>query len=388
MAYINERYKNGVVEMLSTTRNLFSNQYIILENGSSHNAYQPYINGMMYESFPTPWEGGGYWPNVMKSYLEKTSLNVEPKIQIINANSQNKNNFKQMRWGLGSSLLGNAYFSFDFGETFHGQTWWYDEYNLNLGAPISSAYRVDGPFDNFEKGLWRRDFENGTVFVNSYDKKITYNLEKEFVKKINSNKNSILVKKIILDARDSIILLNSSKKETKNLDKSFVPEKRIKKIAGKYKKKMNIEKNIYKNPTGVVYKILSKNNFDSLNGKINIVDSNNDALFEKVLGSRKGNKSVIKIFNNNTNKLLGVFSAYPEEFRCGVQIAVGDFDGDSKLEIATVPAWGGAHLKIFNFNGKLEKELFFENKNLRSFYNIKSLYDNELGKDIIFLTNY
>ncbi len=111
-------------------------------------------------------------------------------------------------------------------------------------------------------------------------------------------------------------------------------------------------------------------------------------MYEKVLGTEKGNESSVAIINNINSRLLGVFSAYPKEFRCGVRVAVGDFDGDLELEIATVPAWGGAHLKIFGFNGKLKSELFFQNKDLRAFYAIKSSYDNTLGRDVIFLTTY
>ena len=383
IAYVNERYKNGVVGMLSTTRNLFGNEYIILENGSSHVAYQPYINGMMYESFPTPWEGAGYWPNVMKSYLEKANLNVEPKIQIINANSKNKNDLKQMRWGLGSSLLGNAYFSFDFGETHHGQTWWYDEYNIDLGAPISSAYRVDGPFDNYEKGIWRRNFENGIVLVNSYDREVSHKLDEKYIKKVNSN--NILVDRVDLDARDSIILMYVQKNEIKTVTTVSAIKKDIVAVFEDVKQKINLEDN---KSSEIIYEVLNNNSFNQVKGNTNIVDSNNDALYEKILGAKKGSESSVVILDNKSSRLLGVFSAYPKEFRCGVRIAVGDFDGDLELEIATVPAWGGAHLKIFGFNGRLESELFFENKNLRAFYGIKALYDNKLGRDVIFLTNY
>ncbi len=399
IAYVNERYKNGVVRMLSTSRNLFGDDYIILENGSSHVAYQPYINGMMYESFPTPWEGAGYWPNVMRSYLEKASLNVDPKIQIINANSQDKNDLRKMREGLGSALLGNAYYSFDFGETHHGQTWWYDEYDLDLGAPISSAFRVDGPFTNYEQGLWRRNFEEGAVFVNSYDKKINHYLGEEFVLKTNSSGGEVIVDRIELEARDSIILFYPQSKERISVAKvnierkeNFTPidtgaeviKEEIKNIVSVTKKKVYpAEKS-----SNIIYNNIDRREFDSILGNSSIVDSNKDALFEKVLGSKRGEESRVNILDNDSNRLLGVFPAYPAVFRCGANTATGDFDGDGKLDIATVPVWGGPHLKIFDFSGRLKQELFFEDKELRSFYGIKAVYDNNLNRDIIFLTNY
>ena len=383
IAYVNERYKNGLAGMLSKTRNLFGDNYIILENGSSHVAYQSYINGMMYESFPTPWEGAGYWPNIMKSYLEKAALNRDPKIQIINANSRDQNDLKKMREGLGNALLGNAYYSFDFGETNHGQTWWYPEYEINLGAPISNAYRIDGPFENYEQGLWRRDFELGAVFVNSYDRRVNYDIGESMIKKDFVNNTEKSLNRVELGARDSVILFKNDIPKTNT----------VLKVGSKVKESVrNIvveTKNIVSSKEEeIFYRNITKNEFIKIFPKTNVVDSNNDALYEKVIGASRGEESSIKILDNKTGRLLGVFGAYPKEFRCGVKTAIGDFDSDGKLEIATVPAWGGAHLKVFNFSGGLEKELFFQDKSLRANYDIKSVYDNRLGRDTLFITNY
>ena len=381
IAYVNERYKNGVVQMLATTRSLFGDNFIILENGSSHVAYQPQLNGVMYESFPTPWEGAGYWPNVMKSYLEKARLNVDPKIQIINANSKNKNNYKEMRWGLGNALLGNAYYSFDFGESDHGQTWWYKEYDLDLGRSVSSAYRVDGSFSNYEKGLWRRNFEKGVVFVNSEEYQISYKLDKKY---INPRLGNILVDKIELEGEDSIILLNNPKRENTVVNTVSVTKESTQKIISKVKEKI-VKNEVSKNKE-IIYELVDNNTFDKIKGKTNIVDSNNDALYEKVLGALWGEESLVKIIDNKTKKLLGLFFAYPKVFHCGVNIAIGDFDGDKRTDIAVVPAWGGAHLKIFGFDAKLKKELFFHDKSFRGFYSIKSVYDKSISRDMIFIT--
>ncbi len=382
IAYVNERYKNGVVSMLSTTASLFGDSYLIVENGSSHVAYQPHINGMMYESFPTPWEGAGYWPNVMRSLLEKPALNKEPKIHIVNANSRDKNDLREMRFGLGSALLAGAYYSFDFGETHHGQTWWYEEYDYNLGAPTSGAYRVDGPFENYEEGLWRRDFEKGVVFVNSYQRRTSQEIG-ENLEMVNSDGKRILVNRISLEARDSMILFYPEKKEkaVKSIEKT---KENFQNVVISVKEK--IVKNI--NFSEVIFKKIDYSEFEKLNANTNIVDSNKDALYEKVLGSGEGQESNITIIDYETSRLLGVFPAYPKEFRCGVKVALGDFDGDGRVEIATVPYWGGAHLNIFDFNGKLKSDFFFEDKRLRSYYDIKSVYDEEIGKDIIYLRSY
>jgi hypothetical protein len=63
---------------------------------------------------------------------------------------------KKMRLGLTLSLLNdNTYFTYDFGPRDHGQAWWYDEYDVELGEPIGEYYEVEGAY-------WR-EFENGIV---------------------------------------------------------------------------------------------------------------------------------------------------------------------------------------------------------------------------------
>jgi hypothetical protein len=62
----------------------------------------------------------------------------------------------KMRLGLTLSLLNdNTYFTYDFGPRDHGQAWWYDEYDVELGEPIGEYYEVEGAY-------WR-EFENGIV---------------------------------------------------------------------------------------------------------------------------------------------------------------------------------------------------------------------------------
>jgi hypothetical protein len=58
-------------------------------------------------------------------------------------------NYRRMRFGLTSTLLDNGLFGFDFGDTWHGQLWWYDEYDNAgrqkgyLGQPSGPAYSVN-----------------------------------------------------------------------------------------------------------------------------------------------------------------------------------------------------------------------------------------------------
>jgi len=50
-----------------------------------------------------------------------------------------------MRFGLTSALMGNAFYSFDYGDDDHGQTWRYDEYEVSLGQPTGAPMLASKP---------------------------------------------------------------------------------------------------------------------------------------------------------------------------------------------------------------------------------------------------
>ena len=51
--------------------------------------------------------------------------------------------YPYMRWGLGFTLMGDGYFAHELGDTWHGQDWWYDELDQDLGQPLGAAQRID-----------------------------------------------------------------------------------------------------------------------------------------------------------------------------------------------------------------------------------------------------
>lgn len=62
----------------------------------------------------------------------------------------------RMRMGLTLSLLNdNTYFTYDIGGRDHGDAWWFNEYEVDLGRLVEAKYK--------EGGGYRRDFEKGTV---------------------------------------------------------------------------------------------------------------------------------------------------------------------------------------------------------------------------------
>src|SRR5664280_1096009 len=50
--------------------------------------------------------------------------------------------YPYVRFGLALTLLNDGYFAHEFGDTWHGNNWWYDELNFNLGYPLGPAQRV------------------------------------------------------------------------------------------------------------------------------------------------------------------------------------------------------------------------------------------------------
>ncbi|HYH67552.1 MAG TPA: FG-GAP-like repeat-containing protein, partial [Urbifossiella sp.] len=63
---------------------------------------------------------------------------------------------------------------------------------------------------------------------------------------------------------------------------------------------------------------------------------------------------VVKVFGGQTFKELASFFASEESFRGGVEVAVGDLDGDGKAEVVTgTGAGGGPVVRVFRSDGSL-----------------------------------
>lgn len=65
-----------------------------------------------------------------------------------------------MRFGLALTLMHDGYFAHEYGDTWHGNDWWYDELDFNLGYPLGPAYRVDVGFDSGPNRIVNPGFES------------------------------------------------------------------------------------------------------------------------------------------------------------------------------------------------------------------------------------
>ncbi|MCF7819922.1 MAG: S8 family serine peptidase [Candidatus Pacebacteria bacterium] len=94
-------------------------------------------------------------------------------------------------------------------------------------------------------------------------------------------------------------------------------------------------------------------------------DVNGDGLEEIVVSPDSNYRAELRIYNYQ-GELLSSFLAFPASFTGGVNLAVGDIDGDGISEIIVgAGAGGGPQVRIFNNQGKLLGQFFAYDKNSR-----------------------
>jgi hypothetical protein len=413
---MDNKWVAGNKKLLSGTLSAIGSDNILMGNSHGFEPYQPYLNGIMLESFPAPWENGGTWAGSMKSYTNTKGFR-EPKIMVVNANTDNRwemENYRKMRFSLGSVLLGDGYFSFDYGVNDHSQTWWYDEYDIELGRAAGSPINIlDKSNRTWKNGVWRRDFENGIVVVNSTSENKNYVFTDEVFSRIDGRQDRLVnngarVNMVSLQPNDAVVLLGRPKgdvgavaaivpsiplpskpqgessvgliRESAFQNGAFV---RVFDNSGnqvrdgffaygdKYPAGAQIinadidadghdETLVNKNGTITLYKNGSVlRSFRPYEGtfkgdiSIAVADLNGDATKEIITGAGRGGGPHVRVFDQNGRPLIGGFFAYDRNFRGGVNVAVIDLNGDGTKEIVTAPGKGGGpQIRVFSKDGK------------------------------------
>ena len=206
---IDTHWREGMRAIYQETRRLTNNRYLLVGNATS-DVYKNDLNGIMLESFPPlGWEAS------MRVYAGNQNGIPQPRVNIINANTANrgdKDNFQKVRFGLASALLLDGYYSFDFGDKDHAQTWWYDEYDLELGKPIAAAVSLNNK-TRFEEDVWRREYENGIALANATAQPREVDLGGEY-EKITGAQDAVvndgsIVSQVNLPAKDGLLMLRT-----------------------------------------------------------------------------------------------------------------------------------------------------------------------------------
>jgi len=80
-------------------------------------------------------------------------------------------------------------------------------------------------------------------------------------------------------------------------------------------------------------------------------DLDQNGVVEIVTGAGPGGAPHVRVFNSASLQIVKEFMAYALDFRGGVYVAAGDFNGNSIPDIVTgAGAGGGPHVRIFNYN--------------------------------------
>lgn len=450
---IDTEWKKGMRTILSRTKERAKEsgrkKFIVTGNGGV--LYNEQVNGIGFEHFPYSNYTNYDWSDALGHYDFILSDALTPQYAFLNTNTGNKNtpeDYQLFRYGLITALLNDGHYSFDMGDGSHTQRWWYDEYEISLGEPISGAFNVldtDNPTKK-QEGVWRRDYESVIVLVNSTNKKQKVKLSTGFEKiqgsqDTDTNDGSV-VGSVTIPAKDGIMLLRRlsvtrdatfingaySKvfdyygEEVRNSffasDGSFSGGTQIHKLSqngktivaddtyvrvydssnreisrfapygeeytggvniavgklfGDKKKKKNKNYIVTGNKTGrsrvrifnMKGKVVNDGCYpyaEGFNGGVNvgIGDLNGDKRQEIVVAAGYGGGPHVRVLNNECTVINPGFFAYEEHLRIGVNMAVGDVDGDGKAEIITgAGPGGGPHIRIFNRKGKLINPGFF-----------------------------
>lgn len=110
-------------------------------------------------------EGEAGFPDLWRRYQDWWKLGKQPAITMLESSARDdvaygfsyepdgvipastleftRTYYPDMRFGLTFTLMGDGYFAHEIGDTWHGNDWWYDELDNDLGQPCGAAARVD-----------------------------------------------------------------------------------------------------------------------------------------------------------------------------------------------------------------------------------------------------
>lgn len=392
-----QNWERGYTRLFSEARANLGSEAIILTNGSSKSVFAPHVNGRMFETFPSTGNTLGSWVGSARDYLayeKKTGYDAKNIVNVNTENTGTQNNYQKMRFGLATTLLGDGYFSFDYGTFDHAQTWTYDEYDAHLGDPRGGIKNLLAPqTSDINQGVWARDYTRGKVVVNSTDATQTVRLDGEYEKLHGSQdptvNNGNIISRLTLPSQDGIVLLRPI---DALVDATFINGAFARIFQGDGTVKRNgffsydalgqgnnrvvtqdidadgVRETIVADLTyvsiyddGVLKKRFAPYT-ESYKQGINLAvgDIENDGSVEIVTGTENGGGPQIRIFNFEGNLIHPGFFAYGTDFRGGVNIALGDLDGNGMKEvIAGAGVGGGPQVRIFNKDGRLINPGFF-----------------------------
>jgi hypothetical protein len=200
---LDQKWRQGMSTLFTQTREKTGRPIVLVGNNDTL-AYAKELNGMMLENYASTRA-----QELFAKARQNATSRATPRVNIINSNTGNTGNramYQAMRFGLTSALLTDSYFSFDYGDKNHGQLWWYDEYNVDLGEPIDTVHEV-----GVQPGVWQREFARGAAVVNAGTTRAVVELGADYEtihgtvdKEVNSG---AIVQSVTLPPADGRVLL-------------------------------------------------------------------------------------------------------------------------------------------------------------------------------------
>lgn len=184
-------WQTGVLWLLRTLRERHPDLIITGNGGGPWSDRCPYVefaNGCMHENALGDQFGGVDWQPMWDGIVRNLArIQPRPALHILAVDVRaagrgesearrlqrlEPHDLRRMRLALGTSLLlDNVHLGFDRGDCLHGQLWWFDEYDVDLGAPLGPCER-DVPCP----GLLQRAFTHGRVIVNPTEEPVKVDL--------------------------------------------------------------------------------------------------------------------------------------------------------------------------------------------------------------------
>jgi hypothetical protein len=161
-----------------------------------------FLEGLMGERWSIEtWAG---WGAMMQRYRAVLQHTRQPKIVGFNVMGA-PDDYRFFRYAYTSCLLDDGYFSFTDKSRGFSSVPWFDEYDYKLGNALSVP-----PNTAWDKGIWRRDFQNGVVFVNPTTETRTVNVEPGLRRLAGMQdpaiNNGSAVSRLTLRPKDGIVL--------------------------------------------------------------------------------------------------------------------------------------------------------------------------------------
>ena len=210
-------FRQGYARYFSLLKTLMPGKYQLGNIGdwgapeSTLTEYQGLTNGGVLEGYiGKSWsvETWGGWAAMFAEYRKVMGAVAAPKLVVFNQWGSSTD-YQGMRYGLGTCLLDDAYYSFtDNTQQYYGVVW-FDELDQKLGAGQAK------PTAAWQKGVWRRDFDNGIVLVNPKGNgPQTVTLETSYIKikgtQDPATNSGQTVTTVTLKDRDGIVLLRQN----------------------------------------------------------------------------------------------------------------------------------------------------------------------------------